>query len=175
MCFASSRWTARLNSSAQACWYPPEGKRSCNIDFYYGNRHYQSYKDKDFCEKKDSVTISSAKITTTCYFNEKLAHHPTTTRSIPPWTPTPVPDPIKLGPNPKVLIVGDSITHGQEGDFTWRYRISEWFKNYAPDTKPDFVGYVDGSRHQHGILLTLADLIPARKNATSLESPSRRC
>lgn len=127
---------------AQACWLPPAGKKSCDITFYYGNRHYNSYTDKEFCEKTDKATISTARITTTCYFNQKLAHPPTTTRSIPPWTPTAVPDPVKLGPNPKVLIVGDSITHGQEGDFTWRYRISEWFKNYAPDTKPEFVGYV---------------------------------
>lgn len=28
----------------------------------------------------------------------------------------------------KVLVVGDSISHGREGDWTWRYRIWEWFK-----------------------------------------------
>jgi hypothetical protein len=27
----------------------------------------------------------------------------------------------------RVLVVGDSISHGREGDFTWRYRIWEWF------------------------------------------------
>ncbi|OAA82341.1 Fibronectin type III domain protein [Akanthomyces lecanii RCEF 1005] len=47
-----------------------------------------------------------------------------------------------------VLIVGDSITHGQEGDFTWRYRISEWFKNYGPDTKPEFVGPYTGTQER---------------------------
>ncbi|KAK0649622.1 carbohydrate esterase family 3 protein, partial [Cercophora newfieldiana] len=26
-----------------------------------------------------------------------------------------------------VMVVGDSISHGREGDFTWRYRIWEWF------------------------------------------------
>ncbi|KXT05514.1 hypothetical protein AC578_3735 [Pseudocercospora eumusae] len=26
----------------------------------------------------------------------------------------------------KLMIVGDSITHGHEGDFTWRYRLWEW-------------------------------------------------
>jgi hypothetical protein len=28
-----------------------------------------------------------------------------------------------------VMIVGDSITQGLEGDWTWRYRIWEWFKD----------------------------------------------
>lgn len=124
----------------RACYLSPAGKKSCVIDFYYGNKHYNGNLDKDFCEKKTDATISNAKITNICYFNHKLYHEPTTTHSLPPWTPTPVPDPVKLGPNPKVLIVGDSISHGQEGDFTWRYRISEWFKNYAPNTKPEFVG-----------------------------------
>ncbi|GAB1318101.1 Factor for adipocyte differentiation [Madurella fahalii] len=27
----------------------------------------------------------------------------------------------------KVMVVGDSISHGREGDWTWRYRIWEWF------------------------------------------------
>jgi hypothetical protein len=28
-----------------------------------------------------------------------------------------------------VMIVGDSITQGLEGDWTWRYRIWQWFKD----------------------------------------------
>jgi hypothetical protein len=28
----------------------------------------------------------------------------------------------------RVMIVGDSITQGLEGDWTWRYRIWQWFK-----------------------------------------------
>ena len=50
------------------------------------------------------------------------------------------PDQIPLVPNPalsteepndpiSVMIVGDSITQGQEGDWTWRYRIWQWFKD----------------------------------------------
>lgn len=27
----------------------------------------------------------------------------------------------------RVLVVGDSMTHGSEGDYTWRYRMHEWF------------------------------------------------
>lgn len=29
----------------------------------------------------------------------------------------------------RVLIVGDSMTHGFQGDHTWRYRIWEWFRD----------------------------------------------
>lgn len=38
----------------------------------------------------------------------------------------------------RVLVVGDSMTQGAEGDFTWRYRIWEWFRNNGVDVK--FVG-----------------------------------
>ena len=38
----------------------------------------------------------------------------------------------------RVLVVGDSITHCNEGDYTWRYRIWQWFKNQ--DVSVDFVG-----------------------------------
>lgn len=42
----------------------------------------------------------------------------------PPTTPPPPPPvPSRKG---KMMIVGDSITHGQEGDFTWRYRLWQW-------------------------------------------------
>ncbi|KAL2257719.1 hypothetical protein VTK26DRAFT_9261 [Humicola hyalothermophila] len=38
-------------------------------------------------------------------------------------------DPAKKQQNViKVMIVGDSISHGREGDWTWRYRIWEWFQ-----------------------------------------------
>lgn len=29
----------------------------------------------------------------------------------------------------RVLIVGDSMTHCREGDFTWRYRLWDWFES----------------------------------------------
>lgn len=28
-----------------------------------------------------------------------------------------------------VMVVGDSITQGTEGDWTWRYRLWEWFRD----------------------------------------------
>jgi lysophospholipase L1-like esterase len=42
----------------------------------------------------------------------------------------------------KVMIVGDSISQGREGDFTWRYRIWEWFQSQG--VAVDFVGPYSG-------------------------------
>ena len=39
----------------------------------------------------------------------------------------------------RVMVVGDSISHGQEGDWTWRYRLWEWFRD-STSTAVDFVG-----------------------------------
>lgn len=52
--------------------------------------------------------------------------------------------PIHLNDPPsgtRIMIVGDSITHGHDGDFTWRYRIWEWFRD-STDMNVNFVGYV---------------------------------
>jgi hypothetical protein len=43
----------------------------------------------------------------------------------------------------RVMIVGDSMTQGQQGDWTWRYRIWEWFKEQGIDV--DFVGPYAGT------------------------------
>lgn len=43
----------------------------------------------------------------------------------------------------KVLIVGDSMTHCNEGDYTWRYRISEWLR--SQNVAVDFVGPYQGT------------------------------
>ncbi|CAK3784234.1 Ca2+-modulated nonselective cation channel [Lecanosticta acicola] len=45
----------------------------------------------------------------------------------------------------RIMIVGDSMTHASEGDFTWRYRLWEWFKNAAPKTRVTFVGPYKGT------------------------------
>ncbi|KAK3180954.1 hypothetical protein K4F52_007768 [Lecanicillium sp. MT-2017a] len=110
----------------------------------YGDAH------RDFnepgCEKDRFGNPVGDKESVKCHFPCDVP--PPSTTSIPPWNPTPVPEPNKLGPNPKILIVGDSISHGQEGDFTWRYRIWEWFKNNAADTKPEFVGPYTGTQER---------------------------
>lgn len=38
----------------------------------------------------------------------------------------------------RVMVVGDSMSQGQEGDWTWRYRIWEWFRDHGVAT--EFVG-----------------------------------
>ncbi|KAL5344459.1 hypothetical protein ACLOAV_010439 [Pseudogymnoascus australis] len=43
----------------------------------------------------------------------------------------------------RVMIVGDSMTQGHQGDWTWRYRIWEWFKEQRIDV--DFVGPYAGT------------------------------
>lgn len=43
----------------------------------------------------------------------------------------------------KVMVVGDSISHGREGDWTWRYRIWEWFNRERVPVR--FVGPFTGT------------------------------
>lgn len=51
--------------------------------------------------------------------------------------PSPVDEPLKI------LIVGDSISHGREGDWTWRYRLWQWLRSQSiPFT---FVGPYTGT------------------------------
>ncbi|MFF0204433.1 fibronectin type III domain-containing protein [Streptomyces sp. NPDC005017] len=50
------------------------------------------------------------------------------------WTLTPV---------RRVMIVGDSITQGREGDFTWRYRLWQWLRSQK--VAVDFVGPYSGT------------------------------
>lgn len=40
----------------------------------------------------------------------------------------------------KIMIAGDSMSHGVEGDHTWRYRLWEWLRDSAPATTFEFVG-----------------------------------
>lgn len=44
----------------------------------------------------------------------------------------------------KVLIAGDSMSQGKEGDYTWRYRLSQWFQ--SQNVGVDFVGPYKGTR-----------------------------
>ncbi|WP_328786404.1 MULTISPECIES: NPP1 family protein [unclassified Streptomyces] len=54
----------------------------------------------------------------------------------PPETPRPT-DPLK------VMVVGDSMTQGHEGDWTWPYRLWQWFRDQ--DVSVDFVGPYTGT------------------------------
>ncbi|KFX92786.1 hypothetical protein O988_07127 [Pseudogymnoascus sp. VKM F-3808] len=48
----------------------------------------------------------------------------------------------------KFMVVGDSISQGMEGDWTWRYRLWEWLHNLPSDHRIDFefVGPWTGTR-----------------------------
>ena len=49
-------------------------------------------------------------------------------------------------PNPcKILIVGDSITQGHEGDHTWRYRLWQWLRSNVKSHDFTFVGPYTGT------------------------------
>lgn len=43
----------------------------------------------------------------------------------------------------RIMIVGDSITHGSEGDYTWRYRLWQWLRNN--NVNFEFVGPWQGT------------------------------
>ena len=47
----------------------------------------------------------------------------------------------------RVMIIGDSMTQGQEGDWTWRYRIWQWFQTSG--TNAQFVGPYKGTVPSH--------------------------
>jgi hypothetical protein len=69
-------------------------------------------------------------------------HKPATTTSYPS-----VPPDIEIRPGAiSMMVVGDSISQGGEGDWTWRYRLWEWFK--FQDVVVDFVGPFLGTRPQ---------------------------
>lgn len=44
----------------------------------------------------------------------------------------------------KVMVVGDSISQGHEGDYTWRYRLWQWFKDSGHEDVA-FVGPYNGT------------------------------
>ncbi|KAF2151453.1 SGNH hydrolase [Myriangium duriaei CBS 260.36] len=49
----------------------------------------------------------------------------------------------------KVMITGDSMTQGSEGDYTWRYRLWQWL-NSTSGPKIEFVGPYKGTQAQCG-------------------------
>ncbi|MFF5176141.1 fibronectin type III domain-containing protein [Micromonospora sp. NPDC000089] len=48
----------------------------------------------------------------------------------------------------KVMVVGDSMSQGHEGDYTWRYRLWQWFMDQHVSV--DFVGPYYGTREPDG-------------------------
>ncbi|KAK4450363.1 hypothetical protein QBC34DRAFT_461915, partial [Podospora aff. communis PSN243] len=66
------------------------------------------------------------------------------------------PNPFPFYPPPKpikAMFVGDSITHGADGDFTWRFRMWEWLKTTRRGGQayaPQFVGPWSGTHGNSG-------------------------
>ncbi|MFI5899116.1 phosphatidylinositol-specific phospholipase C domain-containing protein [Streptomyces cyaneofuscatus] len=50
------------------------------------------------------------------------------------------------GSTRKVMVVGDSMSQGHEGDYTWRYRLWQWFRDQR--IAVDFVGPYSGTKPQ---------------------------
>ncbi|MFE0771555.1 fibronectin type III domain-containing protein [Streptomyces sp. NPDC058861] len=46
----------------------------------------------------------------------------------------------------RVMVVGDSMSQGDEGDWTWRYRLWQWFKSQRVPV--DFVGPYGGTKNK---------------------------
>lgn len=51
---------------------------------------------------------------------------------------------LPTGTTLRVMVVGDSMTQGREGDWTWRYRLWQWFADQG--VAVDFVGPYKGTR-----------------------------
>ncbi|OJZ88048.1 hypothetical protein ASPFODRAFT_43669 [Aspergillus luchuensis CBS 106.47] len=62
--------------------------------------------------------------------------------------------------NLRVMIVGDSMSQGKEGDYTWRYRIWEWFRaqNIAVQLVGPYTGTAPSEPQAHGELQHQATL-----------------
>lgn len=56
--------------------------------------------------------------------------------------------PAAAAAGPRIMVVGDSISQGLEGDFTWRYRLSQHFARTG--TAVDFVGPWQGTTRLPG-------------------------
>lgn len=65
---------------------------------------------------------------------------------------TPTPPPSSSQTTIRVLVCGDSISQGSEGDYTWRYRLWEWFRSSSlehatshPAPALEYVGPYNGT------------------------------
>jgi len=89
--------------------------------------------------------LISASVMTTIALVTLLAILLTSSSSQARPAPSPPPPP-PPGPPIKILVVGDSITHGYEGDYTWRYRLWQWLRaSSSPATNVTFVGPYPGT------------------------------
>ncbi len=69
---------------------------------------------------------------------------------LPPWPAPSLPDPGDTSPM-RIMVVGNSISQGWEGDYTWRYRLWEWLRQN--NVSATFVGPYTGTAHSDDQLL----------------------
>ncbi len=69
----------------------------------------------------------------------------------------------------KVMIVGDSMTQGAEGDWTWRYRLWQWFRNQHIDV--DFVGPYKGTKNPVAPAAPARPPLQGENQESSLDDP----
>lgn len=73
-------------------------------------------------------------------------------------------DPLDVPPAPnnnvKILVCGDSITQGAEGDFTWRYRLWEWFRQ----------ANINNNNNNNAEVSSTSSVVTAYNNAGSPET-----
>ncbi|MFJ9843357.1 GDSL-type esterase/lipase family protein [Kitasatospora sp. NPDC101155] len=67
----------------------------------------------------------------------------------------------------KVMVVGDSMSQGREGDWTWRYRLYQWFLNQGVSV--DFAGPYKGTREPDAPTPPTPPLLQGEVSATSGE------
>ncbi|MEU6486590.1 fibronectin type III domain-containing protein [Streptomyces sp. NPDC046887] len=69
----------------------------------------------------------------------------------------------------KVMVVGDSMTQGAEGDWTWRYRLWQWFRSQHIDV--DFVGPYRGTKTPNAPVAPSRPPLPGEAPGSSLDDP----
>ncbi|KFY44339.1 hypothetical protein V494_01523 [Pseudogymnoascus sp. VKM F-4513 (FW-928)] len=74
---------------------------------------------KGTCVQDQSDTLNCM---AAIFFNRRAMSQLVCKWDEPETPPPPPPPPTKF----KAMVVGDSISHGHEGDYTWRYRLSQW-------------------------------------------------
>lgn len=75
---------------------------------------------------------------------------------------------LKTSPPITLMVVGSSLSQGWEGDFTWRYRLWEWFRDQSVDAT--FVGPYNGTYPQSDGVGPMCKRRQVRNDATSPSS-----
>lgn len=112
-------------------------RRECNVlEETCLSQRYRNDQRMISSMSKFGLTAVTAALAAVALAQDGTASLPATVAAVASRAPEAMATPIK------VMFVGDSITHGHEGDYTWRYRMWEWFR--ANNISFDFVGPYTG-------------------------------